>query len=795
MTGNEFKKVLGDLRVNRRRSVLVIAAICLGLIGAGTVIDAYSILSRELVKNYLVTAPASATIHVDTADPAIVDLIENVPELESVELRRKIVGRIRKKGGEWQTAWFFVLPDFNAQKIDMFFPQKGSWPPQRGELLLERNSLSIFPVEFGDELLAKLPSAAEVGLRLGGSSYAPGLAPSFMEGVVYCHLTSETAALLGAPKGYNEIKLRLNGDAYDKKRTRRVAYTVADILRGKGIAVVAVVIPEPGQHPHYTQMMTLLYLLGAFGFLGFCLSAVLAANMVSSIMSRQTKEIGIMKAVGGSRARIGAIYFTMIAVLALIALAVALPAAALLGIAFSKFSATVLNFKIFDSGIPLWSWASIVALGLFTPLAVAILPILRGTALPVRQAFSDYGLGQRGGKVGLWGSLALRTGWLPRPLLISLRNSFRRRNRMLLTVGTLSLGGAVFITAMNVNASLGASVIARYNASNYDIQLFLSRPVAAQGALEALKELPGVERVEAWGGTSAWLLGEDGREISDKDFSIMAPPSDSRMLAEPKLEAGRWLKEGDQACLVINQRLALDWPGTRVGDRVRLRLEGKDGYWTIVGILQEFIVEPGAYASADYLMPYLGREGAAARFLLSAKGRVGVDSLGEAAEATLAARGIDVARTEYLGEFLQNLRDHFVILVLALSLMTVMVVCVGGMGMASSMGVNVLERTREIGVMRAIGAGRGSILGMVVAEGAIVGAISWAFAVLLSWPVSSFLTQRFGMIFFESPLSFAVSRQGLWLWLGLSAVIAAVASILPALRAGKMSVREALSYE
>ena len=127
--------------------------------------------------------------------------------------------------------------------------------------------------------------------------------------------------------------------------------------------------------------------------------------------------------------------------------------------------------------------------------------------------------------------------------------------------------------------------------------------------------------------------------------------------------------------------------------------------------------------------------------------------------------------------------------------MTLMVVAVGGMGLASTMSVNVLERRREIGVMRAIGAGGPAILGIVVVEGAFIGALSWALAVLLSWPVSAFLTDRFGMIFFESPLRFTVSPLGFAAWLGLSAAIAALSSLVPALRATGIPVREALAYE
>jgi putative ABC transport system permease protein len=76
-----------------------------------------------------------------------------------------------------------------------------------------------------------------------------------------------------------------------------------------------------------------------------------------------------------------------------------------------------------------------------------------------------------------------------------------------------------------------------------------------------------------------------------------------------------------------------------------------------------------------------------------------------------------------------------------------------------------------------------------------IGTLSWALALVVSWPESAFLTDRFGMLFFEPPLRFAVSPIGSIAWLGLSTVIAAVSSLSSALKASKIAVREALAYE
>jgi putative ABC transport system permease protein len=135
------------------------------------------------------------------------------------------------------------------------------------------------------------------------------------------------------------------------------------------------------------------------------------------------------------------------------------------------------------------------------------------------------------------------------------------------------------------------------------------------------------------------------------------------------------------------------------------------------------------------------------------------------------------------------------VLVQFLMIMSVLIALVGGLGMASTMSINVFERTREIGVMRAIGASSGAIMRLVIVEGMIIGVISWIFGAILGVPISYLLGNVVGTTILRSPLKFVFSFEGFFIWLAMILVIAALACAMPARNAVRLTVREVLAYE
>jgi putative ABC transport system permease protein len=146
-----------------------------------------------------------------------------------------------------------------------------------------------------------------------------------------------------------------------------------------------------------------------------------------------------------------------------------------------------------------------------------------------------------------------------------------------------------------------------------------------------------------------------------------------------------------------------------------------------------------------------------------------------------------------------DLRDltitHYNVVIVLLLIMALALGIVGGLGLMGTMSLNVIERTREIGVLRAIGATNGAVRQIVVGEGVLIGVFSWFLGALLALPLSRGLSDAVGIATLQVPLSYRFSTSGALLWLGLVILLAALASALPAWQASQLTVREVLAYE
>jgi putative ABC transport system permease protein len=352
----------------------------------------------------------------------------------------------------------------------------------------------------------------------------------------------------------------------------------------------------------------------------------------------------------------------------------------------------------------------------------------------------------------------------------------------------------IFIAVVSVHASLMQTLQDALKYWNYDIGVSFDRSYRIEKIEAAAYQVPNVAAVECWGMSPTRRLRVDG--TASKELLLVAPGAETKML-QPVLLQGRWLDSQDENALVINTDLLKEEPDLRVGQEVVLELNGHKTPWRIVGVVQGVMSGATAYANYPHFARVAGDTGRASgtQVITTQHDPEFQAHVSKALEDRFRIDGINVLGAETVSDVRQRVRQQFDLIVIFLLVMALLLVAVGGLGLMGTMSLNVLERTREIGVLRAIGASDSSLTLIILSEGLTIGALSWLAAVAAAVPLSMLLSQAVGGLLLGSALSYTYSLAGAVAWLVVVILTASLASVGPARRACKLTVREVLAYE
>jgi putative ABC transport system permease protein len=363
---------------------------------------------------------------------------------------------------------------------------------------------------------------------------------------------------------------------------------------------------------------------------------------------------------------------------------------------------------------------------------------------------------------------------------------------------TLTLGGAVFIATFQVRDSVEQYILRLGKYFLADINLALDRPYRVEEINQVIRQVPGVVDVEAWGFSRCELVLTDG--TASDSVQLMAPPAGSPYV-DPILLQGRWLDPADENAITVNERFLSQFPALKTGDPLRLKVNGQETDWVIVGVFQFAGDSTGfiAYVNYEYLARLTNQPGRTNNYrVVTGAGLHTLEAQTAVAQAIdnhLQALGYEVMEARPGQSLTQNAGDGLNILTIFLMVMASLTALVGGIGLTGTMGLNVMERTREIGILRAIGAPDRAIMTMVIVEGWIIGGISWALGSLLAFPISQAMADVVSQALFNAPATFNYTPTGFVVWLAAAMVLSTLASLLPARSAARLTIREVLAYE
>ncbi len=796
-----WKKLLGDVNATQGRTLMMILAIAVGVFGVGTILNAYAILTREIKQNYISTNPASALLELDKVDDALVHAVRLRPEIADAEASSTITARLEFKPNEWMPLLLFVIKDFKTMRINTFTPEAGAFPPPTGSMLLEREALRLVKTKIGTSLRVETPNGAKTGLLISGTVHDPGLAPAGQEQTAYGYITPATLEQLNEAKTLHLLKIIVKNQPLESRAVDNTVAGLAVWLKAQGRVVDEIRIPPPAKHPHQTQMTAILTMLLIFSLMALVLSAILTATMIGSMLAQQVRQIGVMKAIGARSIQIASLYLTLIAVMGLIAVGVGVPLGILAGRGFSSVIAELLNFKINSSAIPVWIYVLQICLGILVPLAIAVFPILSATRITVREAINDFGSSRN--MISLpWFDRLLETLRFDRTLILSIRNTFRRRGRLILTLGLLAAAGGMFMTSLNVKNAWQQALTDAASDRHYDLEIRLNHPTSEDKALKAISSVQGVKTVEAWSTSPAAIARADGLDIvrtypdgGHASFSLRSVPPQTKFV-QLEMFAGRWLEASDSNSVVLNHTAKAFFPSAKIGDTINLNVEGRAVEYKLIGVAREILTPASAYVTPSTFVDATGFLGQinAVRIVLENKSLASMNSVGKAIERNLERQGISIKVSISEGRLDGALNGHVYILIFALIAMSILMATVGILGLMSTMSTSVIERTREFGIMRTIGGQSMTVLRNIISEGIFIGILSWFIAIVLSLPLSAFVGNLIGTLAFRLPLPLVLSPSAMLLWLGLIVVGAIAASSYPAWKASQLTIRETLAH-
>jgi putative ABC transport system permease protein len=366
------------------------------------------------------------------------------------------------------------------------------------------------------------------------------------------------------------------------------------------------------------------------------------------------------------------------------------------------------------------------------------------------------------------------------------RNVLRRRARSALTVIGLGIGVAAVVSLLGTAWGFERSFLTIYESKGIDLVVIkagvgdrLTSNLDASLASK-IKQVPGVRDAV---GSLTDVVSFDEANLASVLVNGWEPGS--LLFRGIRVTDGRALRPDDTRAAMLGRVLALNL-GKKFGEVVKVSGEP----FRVVGIYESdsLFENGGLIVRLSELQTMMGREGDVSGFVVatSRPGRVEVEATARRIEAAVPGVTAVPARDFVLG-------DNQIRLVKSMAWATSVIATVlGSVGVLNTMMMTVFERTREIGVLRAIGWRRSRVLGLVLGESSALGLAGAVLGTALGYlGVKALARTPMGSLFIASELPAVVLLVGVLLGL----ILSLLGGLYPALRAAMLDPSEAVRHE
>lgn len=774
-------KALRDVQRRPLRTLLTVIGITLGVAGLVAINHTGHNLASAQRETYASARQPDWTVFVSQIPPRLRDLVARQDNVLDVDTR--MVRSTRTSAdASWLSTRLVGIEDFEDIQLSELQLVSGRYP-QRGDVVYDIGAQDVLDLEIGDTVAIQRTGGAPIKyLRVSGFVQVPETLDPTVANRATAFVPAIEARRFEGRRYNNFLMVRFE----DPRRASETAAEITRLLNRRGISTGGSTVRDPEVFTGSRELETLLVLLRVFSAIGLALSGFLVVNTVAAIMVEETRQIGIIKAVGGTRTNmlVGYLGFaTAIGMMgAIFGLVLGLVGGRLLTAYLAGLSGLFLpGFSV--------HWTDVaIALGVGVGVAVvsALVPTWMNTRRRIAELLSNLGIVAdfRRGIVHQLTSLAARLGSV---FAMGIRNLARRPARALITVVVVAVAVSAFLGTEAVNRSVTTTVDHLYELYGGEAWVSFEQPVST-GFERRLERHPEVITAEPWTRASG--------SVGSTPTTIWGIPADTEIYTA-RLTEGRWLGRGNPTPAVLTQNLAAELSVT-TGDIVTLDIAERSALVQVVGLVDDESTFLGAdtigkiFLTIDDQHRLLGRGQTAGIFALrleSTDPREVDRILADLEETFDSYQPVTVP----MYQDQESARRVIGILTLMLNSMVAIVALVGLAGIVNTLIINLTERRREFGILRSVGASREQLVRLLVTEGVALASLGYLVGLLIGFPLARYLVdltsrQLFGLEFHFSPFTI--------LGAFVVAVLASAAVALgPALIATRIRPIQVLRYE
>ena len=783
------RKSITDLTRRKARAFFTVLTLAIAVASIG-IFAVPSLLQQAMDRKIADTRLADLTVTMNPLPMSDAQLraVARVPNVAAVQPKSVFSTRILV-GDRRQKAVIIAVPDYARQNTDVITVKSGSAPSTRTALTDTQNEpKSKFaggpgaPVRVisGDGKVQTLRVSGKGQYLGGGQIVADG-------GFAVFYTTPKTLAALSGTAGYTMLAMRLHDTS--RPAAERTAAAVGNALRSVTGFTGFADYPEirtPGDYPgkelfgQVTTIMTMITLLALLSAL------VLLSNTMTTLIGEQTHEIAAMKAIGATRRQIKRIYGRTALLLgalgAVLGAALGLVLANLVVSFFgSRFYGISAGFHVDETMI-----AISLAAGLIGPALAAMPAIRRASRLSLAEALSATGAAV-GGRGALDRGLR-HIGFLPRSAQIGLRGSARRKRRTVATAVQVGLAVGILLGAMSLAKVVANMSTDFFGIVHYDIwaQTYASKPFDAT-AQKTIRSIPGVREAQP-------LLTNNAR-VAGTNVQLFGLPE--RPMYTPDLVAGNWYsgaqaRNGSRVAVVA--RSIADKAHVGVGGFMRVKSAAGPVTLRVVGINSNAAGPGMVLLPLGTLQSALRTPGEINNYWISTttQDHPTIDRITARVEDALAASGNQATTAE---RYVQK-RDAIAGnagLTTSITVLGLLIVAISLVGLVNAITMSVIERTREIGMLRCVGARAKDVRRIFTVEGLTVALLGWLLGVVLGWAMGHGLVSLTASLV-KVDLSFVVPAANIAITLVGTVVLTLLVLLGPVRRAIHLKPGEALRY-